>query len=252
MDRILQLFKDPEHAWVTNTLNWWNKYTFCFLLSLWLTSFRQVDFSRSKTSGGETDTSSDNEHSVPIEDLLRSADDEEFEVYQDDDQGSNHDNDDTEWPDTFRMNGERPTPQEREVAAAQEQEVVAARARDAAAREREVTSMREREIAAGHEREAVAAREVAAVREREAAREQEVAMREREAAREREAMLVRERDSVATTTPGQDPTSSGKRPIEPDLSELSDEEPLPPPQPVRTKQTNRGTGRQPPPKKKRK
>jgi hypothetical protein len=239
MDRILQLFKDPELVWVRNTLNWWNKYTPRFLSRLWLSSYRQVDFTRSKTSGGETDASSDDEHAVSVEDLLRSADDEEIEVGRVHDQGGNH-GDDAEWPEAFRMDEELPTTQEPEVVAAREPE----------AQEPEVTAVREPEVVVPREREVPAVQEPEVV----VPRECEVpAVHVAAAVQERETDAVPGRDVAAAREPETVSSGKQKRRIEADLSDLSDEdEPLPPPQPVRTKQTNRGTGRQPPPKRKKK
>jgi hypothetical protein len=171
-------------------------------------------------SGDETDTSSDDEHAVSIEDLLRSAaDDEELTAEVDHAQdtpidGSNDDDGDG-WPEDFRT-----------------EEEIAAR---------------------GHTREPEAPPEAAA-QDEEGRAGDDVAAREQEVGHVEPATVGERERGVTTTREFEEGTASlGKRkePIEPDLSELSEEEPLPPPQPIRTKQANRGsTVRKPPTKKK--
>ena len=307
MDRIVQLFKDPDFPWTRSTLNWWNKYFFklsSISRIFWLIHTNsQVEFSRSKSSGDDTEDDLDDEHAISIDDLLQTAGSEEDE-HQNENNPDQIDDDDG-WPANFRQNAtmtpERNTSpiRDREAASAREREAATVREREAATvREREAAAAREREAAAVREREAAAAREqeAAAVREREAAatREREAAaVREREAAsaREREATAARQREAAAARereaktameweaetlrergAPEQEAATQAARTqvpdrsgltlklsrkrfmpeADPDSSDLSGMENLPPPQLVKTKQPNRGTGRQQPSKRRKK
>ena len=253
-----------------------------------------ASFSRSRSSGSETDESTD-EHVMSIDDLLqttindsddgqsstvehadnlaadfRAQDSDIYESETDDPAALTQERDHQGTSDAVATHEreagivrerEAAAAREREAAAAavREQEAVAAREREAAAavRERDIAIVREQEAAAVREREAAAA---AVLREWEAAaareREQNAATQEREAVA---APPARERDTAAAQLQ-EEPEAIIRKPQKRTLclttpdpeSDLSSVEDRPPPQLVRTNQANRGSGRRPPPQKKRK